>query len=126
MKSLGGSQTIGPPLSYPIGFRRQGLLHILLHSQGGGMAPAEWSLLFNQSHSGVDEIFLKCDSVHHVLRGWWGDPWGFESPLRHYPNNQREPGTAPGSLFSLKMAKVADLWLGGRISHPTKSSRSPR
>ena len=18
------------------------------------------------------------------MRGWWGDPWGFESPLRHH------------------------------------------
>ena len=20
---------------------------------------------------------------HAILRGWWGNPWGFESPLRH-------------------------------------------
>ena len=35
-ESIGGSQNIGSPLSYPIGFRRQGLLHILLHSPRGG------------------------------------------------------------------------------------------
>src|SRR4030065_1408481 len=33
-------------------------------------------------------------------RGWWGNPWGFESPLRHHSNNKREFGFAPGSLFS--------------------------
>jgi hypothetical protein len=21
---------------------------------------------------------------HAILRGWWGNPWGFESPLRHH------------------------------------------
>jgi hypothetical protein len=21
---------------------------------------------------------------HAILRGWWGNPWGFESPLRHF------------------------------------------
>ena len=34
------------------------------------------------------------------LRGWWGNPWGFESPLRHHRNNEREFGFAPSSLFS--------------------------
>ena len=32
LKIIGGSQNIGSPLSYLIGFRGQGLLHILLHS----------------------------------------------------------------------------------------------
>jgi len=36
LETIGGSQNIGSPLSYLIGFRGQGLLHILLHSQGGG------------------------------------------------------------------------------------------
>src|SRR3990172_10494989 len=29
-------------------------------------------------------------------------PWGFESPLRHHRNTQREFGLAPSSLFSKK------------------------
>jgi hypothetical protein len=32
---------------------------------------------------------IKCRSGgtgrHAILRGWWGNPWGFESPLRHQP-----------------------------------------
>jgi hypothetical protein len=27
---------------------------------------------------------------HAILRGWWGNPWGFESPLRHYKGNTPE------------------------------------
>ena len=33
------------------------------------------------------------------LRGWWGDPWGVESPLRHHPNSQRDFGLPPESFF---------------------------
>jgi hypothetical protein len=28
-----------------------------------------------------------------------GNPWGFESPPRHYRNTQSESGLTPGSLF---------------------------
>src|SRR3990172_6278423 len=38
-------------------------------------------------------------------RGWWGNPWGFESPLRHHWNNYREFGFAPGSLFPFLWAE---------------------
>jgi len=31
--------------------------------------------------------------------GWWGNPWGFESPLRRYRNTQRESGLTSGSPF---------------------------
>jgi hypothetical protein len=31
------------------------------------------------SHAEVVEL-----GRHAILRGWWGNPWGFESPLRHY------------------------------------------
>ena len=30
------------------------------------------------SHAEVVEL-----GRHAILRGWWGNPWGFESPLRH-------------------------------------------
>jgi hypothetical protein len=33
------------------------------------------------------------------LRGWWGSPWGFESPLRYHRSSEREFGLAPSSLF---------------------------
>jgi hypothetical protein len=45
---IGGSQNIGSPLLYPIGFRGQGQLHKVLHRQGGfpraGAAGSEWNI----------------------------------------------------------------------------------
>jgi hypothetical protein len=32
-------------------------------------------------------------------RGWWGNPWGFKSRLRHHGNTQRDFGFPPKSLF---------------------------
>src|SRR3990172_9052989 len=34
------------------------------------------------------------------LRRWWGNPWGFESPLRHHANYKRDFGFPPKPLFS--------------------------
>jgi hypothetical protein len=31
-------------------------------------------------------------SDHCILRGWWGDPWGFESPLRCHAGIRRASG----------------------------------
>jgi hypothetical protein len=36
---------------------------------------------------------------HAILRGWWGDPCGFKSRLRHHRNNERDFGFPPKSLF---------------------------
>ena len=35
-------------------------------------------------------------------RGRWGNPWGFESPLRHHADYKRDFGLPPKSLFSWK------------------------
>ena len=40
------------------------------------------------------------------LRGWWGDPWRFEFPLRHHLNNQRGIWPRAGFPFSAFMARV--------------------
>ena len=37
-------------------------------------------------------------------KAWWGNPWGFESPLRHHANYKRDFGLPPESLFSQKRA----------------------
>jgi hypothetical protein len=45
------------------------------------------------------------------FRGWWGDPWGFESLLRHYINNQWEFGFATCSLPRLEISIDHHQWL---------------
>jgi hypothetical protein len=56
------------------------------------------------------------------LRGWWGNPWGFESPLRHHRNTQREFGFAPSSLFSFFQPE----WLicGSWVTLPQENYRT--
>ena len=49
-------------------------------------------------------------SNREILRGWWGNPWGFESPLRHHHNSQRESRLTPGSLFSF-FRPVGPIWV---------------
>ena len=49
----------------------------------------------------------KSRAKNGILRGWWGDPCGFKSRLRHHRNAQREFGRAPSSLFSY----FGPMWL---------------
>jgi len=51
------------------------------------MAPKGSSSYAINPISKSTQFFLKSDSVHYVLRGWWGNPWVFESPLRHHLDN---------------------------------------
>jgi len=36
-----------------------------------------------------------CSASNVILRGWWGNPWGFEFPLRHQMQNH---GVADASV----------------------------
>jgi hypothetical protein len=67
-------------------------------------------------------------------RGWWGNPCGFKSRLRHptpggnalpgvphkeqleghHCNTQRKFGFAPSSLFFVKTPRVAKKWFAGK------------
>ena len=39
------------------------------------------------------------------MRGWWGNPWGFESPLRHHDETRRSLGEILGSFFVSSQAE---------------------
>jgi hypothetical protein len=48
---------------------------------------------------------------HAILRGWWGNPWGFESPLRHYDFKISEVLTNTfAKIRELERAPVVALW----------------
>jgi hypothetical protein len=49
-------------------------------------------------HSG--KLILSFDRVpDNDHRGGWGNPWRFESPLRHHRNSERDFGFSPKSLL---------------------------
>ena len=49
-----------------------------------------------------------------------------ESPIRHHRNTQREFGSAPSSLFFVKSARLATLWLVGFLGTSIGNRREPQ
>ena len=45
--------------------------------------------------------------VHSPRRGWWGNPWGFESPLRHHSKPMRHSAKSWGP-FKFRMVLCRD------------------
>jgi len=65
------------------------------------------------------------------LRGWWGNPCGFQSRLRHHRNTERDFGFPPSSLFPGQFF-LERIFPGSRIvsdlfkSSSDKTERAPR
>jgi len=66
------------------------------------------------------------------LKGWWGNPWGFESPLRHQMKSEgaRRNPSAPffvssGAPWGLERARGAERIARKRATYGSPSAKSP-
>ena len=79
--------------------------------------------------SGQEVTGERKPGANGILRGWWGNPCGFKSRLRHHVRNKGDSGCFRSPLFRLKKPQMEVLSKFGmnaaRISTPDAAA-SPR